>query len=189
MHAIIHVYTYKTGLLARMAHDLQLTVHTASLTVQGRHIRGFCAADSLDVDGVVTAKGLDTKTLSSKDTQQICETIRSEILQSDKHPRVEFDAEISGSAGGTLQVRGKLTIRGQTRAVQAELTPSGDRLQSAFELTPTDFGIAPYKALAGAIKLQDRVRVTIDVLLEGQNTDSILGGSEAVQLSAAVDKL
>jgi hypothetical protein len=30
-------------------------------------------------------------------------------------------------------------------------------------LRPSEFGIAPYKALAGAIRLQDRVRVELDL--------------------------
>lgn len=187
MHAIIHVFTFKTGLLARMAHDLRLTLGQCELTVQGRHIRGFCAADSLEVDGVINASGLDQKTLSANDKQQIKETIRSEILQSDRFPRLDFTAEISGTPGAALQVRGTLGIRGQTRAVATELTRSGDQLRAVLELTPSTFGIAPYKALAGAIKLQDRVRIEVTVLLEGQNPDSLLDAAQAVTVTAAQD--
>ena len=187
MHAIIHVFTYKAGLLARLAHDLQLTVESHQLTLQGRQLRGHCAADSLRIDGVPGSKGLDTHTLSANDKQQISETIRNEILQTDRHPRIEFEGEIAGAGAGNdkLQVRGTLRLRGQARSIAVDVTRNADRLHCAFELTPSQFGIAPYKALAGAIKLQDRVGVTIDVLLEGQNPVDILGGSSPVQLNAA----
>jgi hypothetical protein len=183
MHAIIHVFTYKAGLLARLAHDLRLTVEQHQLTLQGRQLRGHCTADSLRIDGVPGSKGLDTQTLSTSDKQQISETIRNEILQADRHPRIEFEGEITGS--GKLQVRGTLRLRGQSRSIAVDVTRSADRLHCSFELTPTQFGIAPYKALAGAIKLQDRVGITIDVLLEGQNPDTLLAGTAPVQLDAA----
>ncbi|MEY4582446.1 MAG: hypothetical protein RL701_7149 [Pseudomonadota bacterium] len=187
MHAIIHVFTYKTGLLARMAHDLRLTIERHELTVQGRNVRGFCAADSLRVDGVPGNSGLDTNTLSAKDKTEIHDTIRSEILQSDLHPKIEFAGEVSGT-GSKLQVKGTLKLRGQARPVAADLTRNGDHLSATLEITPSQFGIAPYKALAGAIKLQDRVRIIVDVLLEGQNPDTVLGGADAVQLTAAASK-
>jgi len=186
MHAIIHVFTYKAGLLARMAHDLRLTATRHELTLQGRHVRGFCAADSLSIDGVVNSRGLDTQALSESDKRQITDTIRTEILQTDRHPRIEFEGEVSGSpAAGPLRVSGTLRVRGQARPISAELVRKGDRLQASFELTPTQFGIPPYKALAGAIKLQDRLVITVDVLLGGQNPDGILASSDPLQLIAA----
>jgi len=37
----------------------------------------------------------------------------------------------------------------------------GDALRCEIELKPSDFGIAPYRALGGALKVQDRVRVVL----------------------------
>jgi hypothetical protein len=42
----------------------------------------------------------------------------------------------------------------------------GNRVRASVNLRLSDFGITPYKALAGAIRLQDRVRVDIDLEAE-----------------------
>lgn len=183
MHANIHVYTYKAGLLARVAHDLRLAVQRHELSVHAGKVRGHCDADSLRVEGVMTGHGLDPDALSEGDKRQILETVQREILQSERYPRVELEADVSvDGARGAIQVRGSLRLRGQARPLQVELSKRGDKLAGAFELTPSEFGIAPYKALAGAIKLQDRVRVEVEIPLEGQDPAALLARSEPLQL-------
>jgi len=187
MEATINVYTYRAGLLARMAHNLRFTVWQHEITVQGRRVRGHCAADSFRVDGVVTRRGLDTRALSYNDRQMITTAIREEVLKTDKYPRIEFDGEVSGDARGKLELRGTLQLHGQSRPVASELVVHGDHLRATFELAPTDFGITPFKALAGAITVRDRVRVTLDVALEGQTPDGVFGSPNAVRLDVAED--
>ncbi|HTU61142.1 MAG TPA: hypothetical protein VMF89_21960, partial [Polyangiales bacterium] len=65
---------------------------------------------------------------------------------------------------------------------ETELIRSGDNMQSVFELKPSEFGIAPYKALGGAIKLEDRVRISVTVALAGQSPEGLLERSEPLQL-------
>jgi YceI-like domain len=187
MEATINVYTYRAGLLARLAHDLRFTFWRHEVTVQGRRVRGSCATDSFRVDGTMTARGLDRRGLSFNDRHMITTAVRDEVLQIDKYPRVEFDGEVAGDAPGRLRVQGTLQIRGQSRTVESALTVQGDRLRTAFELTLTEFGIAPFKALAGAITLRDRVRITVDVLLDGEKLTHILDSSNAVLLAVADD--
>ena len=189
MHATIHVFTYKAGLLARVAHDLRLSVQRHELVLERRHLRGYCAADSLAIDGVMSGGHLDPNVLSDKDQRQILETIRKEILLSDQYPRVEIDAEIEPSSASSptrFTLRGTLRLRGQQRPIAIEVVRNGDTLQTAFELTPSEFGIAPYKALAGAIKLQDRVRVSVDLALDDkgkdQSPENLIESAQPVQL-------
>jgi polyisoprenoid-binding protein YceI len=182
MHAEIHVYTFKAGLLARLAHDLRLRVQRHELHVEAGKVRGHCDASSLTVEGVMTERGLDSTGLSERDKRQISETVRSEILRSDTHPRIELEADVSADAtSSTLEVRGQLSVRGRARPVQLQLQQRGDQLQGAFELTPSEFGIAPYKALAGAIKLQDRVRVHVEIALQGQSLQVLLAQAQTLQ--------
>jgi hypothetical protein len=62
MNATIHVFTFKAGLLARVAHDLRLTLLKHEINVHARQVRAFALADSLVLDGVMTSHGLDTQT-------------------------------------------------------------------------------------------------------------------------------
>lgn len=181
MHAEIHVYTFKAGLLARMAHDLRLRVQRYELHVQAGRLRGHCDASSLLVEGVMTARGLDSAVLSERDKRQI-ESLSREILQSDRHPHVEVVAEVTAhAASNSFEVRGQLELRGETRPLQLELQPRGGRLEGAFELTPSEFGITPYKALGGAIKLQDRVRVHVAIDMQGQAPQVLLADAHFLQ--------
>jgi hypothetical protein len=182
MSATIHVFTFKAGLLARVAHDLRLTAHKYELTLEAQRIRAYCAADSLTVDGVMGAHGLDPSAPSEKDKRQILETVQDEILDSRRYPRIEFEGQAHKRSAQRLDVSGNLRLKNQIRPIVAELVHGRDQLQATFELKPSEFGIAPYKALAGAIRLEDRVRVSIVVALNGQDPLELLGRSELLQL-------
>lgn len=183
MHANIHVFTFKAGLLARVAHDLRLHVQRHALSLQAGKLRGHCDAASLEVEGAMTAHGLDRDTLRDSDKRQILETVRTEILQSERHPRIEVEADVSSDAAGTkIAIQGSLRLRDQARPFRLELERRGDRLEGAFELIPSEFGIPPYKALAGAIKLQDRVRVQVELPLEGHDPGQLLAQTETLPL-------
>jgi polyisoprenoid-binding protein YceI len=145
-------------------------------------LKASCAADSLVIDGVMNADRLDDSVLSDKDQRQILETIRKEILHSEQHPRVELEAEIEQRSPTSFSLRGTLRLRGRERPVAMEAVRNGDLIQTSFELTPSEFGIPPYKALAGAIKLQDRVRVSIDVTLEGETPEVLIEKARSRQL-------
>jgi hypothetical protein len=185
MEATILVFVYRAGLLARLAHDLQLTMVRHELTVQGRHVRGTCEAKSLDVDGVMTESGLDRRILSYNDCQMIRDAIRSQVLQTEIYPRIEFEGEVTGHVRGKLQVCGTLQVCGRSRNIQAELTIDGDHVYTDFDLTPSEFGIPPFKALAGAIKTQDYVRVTLRLRLKGVDPASVLESTDLERITAA----
>jgi hypothetical protein len=182
MFATIHVFTFKAGLLARLAHDLRLTLQRYEAKLVARQLHALAFADSLVVDGTMTDRGLDPQGLSAKDQRQVLETVQSEILESQRYPRIELDGAITTLAANVWKLRGELRLKGRTKPFETELIRSGDTLQATFELKPSEYGIAPYKALAGAIKLDDRVRVSISVTLDGQEPEDLLTRSEPLQL-------
>lgn len=159
MTAAIHVYTFKDGLLARLAHDLQLTLERFEIHREGAAVTGRFWPASLRVDGVMRKDGaLDTATLSAADRTKIAGNMADEILHLDRHPEARF----AGATHGTM-IEGELTLVGVSRPVRAEVQASGGRLRAEFTLVPSRWGIPPYKALAGAIRLQDRVLVRVDL--------------------------
>jgi polyisoprenoid-binding protein YceI len=137
------------------------------------------------VEGAMTPHGLEPNALSEHDKQQILETVRVELLESDRYPRISFEGRASANAG-TVHVDGSLTLRGRTLAIESDLRGGASNLwQASFELTPSRFGIAPYKALAGAIKLQDRVTIVVTVQLPGDTPVSILENHNSWKLAPA----
>ena len=55
----VHVFTFKAGLLSRVAHDLRLRVERFGITREGDSIRARFEANSLRVDGVMEGGRLD----------------------------------------------------------------------------------------------------------------------------------
>jgi hypothetical protein len=180
MRATVQLFTFKAGLLARAAHDLRLSVSQFEIAVHARKVRAWFDASSLRVDGVMTKHGLETQRLSASDQRQILATVRSEVLRSDQFPRVTFGAELeTGGADVPRQLDGLLNLRGSEQRCSIALTQTGTQLQASLELTPSRFGIQPYKALAGAIRLQDRVLVRVELQL-GDATPATLAMTDTL---------
>ena len=158
--ATIHVFTFKDGLLARLAHDLRLSLQRFEVRREGASLRGTFFPDSLVVDGVVGKGGrLDPEGLGAGDRDKIRRNMEGEILHTAAHPDITFTGALEP---GDI-VAGQLTMVGKTCPVRAPVRVAGGRIRAEFTLVPSQWGIAPYKALAGAIKLQDRVVVAIDL--------------------------
>jgi hypothetical protein len=164
MDAIIHAYTFKEGLLSKLAHDLRFTLTRFTISVRGAEIQGRFTLGSLRVDGVVRSGKLERNELSQNDREKIQDTMR-DVLHVQDHAEAKLSARLLNAAPPFL-IEGQLTLRGETRPVQLRLELDADRLLGAITLTPSQWGIRPYRALGGTLKLQDRVRITIDASAE-----------------------
>ena len=64
---------------------------------------------------------------------------------------------------GRIGVRGELTLVGATRQIAFDLlVGADDSLSARAVVKQTDWGIKPYSALFGALKVADEVEVTLD---------------------------
>lgn len=154
----LHVYTFKEGLLSRVAHNLRLRATRFEVQVEGERVRASVWPESLKVEGTMEGEQLRTDQLRPKDTEEILKTIREKILKVRAYPTVSFEGTLSGAV-----LSGELTLLGQKRAARGQVQHSAAGSQGTFQLTPSLWGIAPYKALMGAIKLQDRVEVRFEL--------------------------
>jgi hypothetical protein len=154
------LFTFKEGLLARAAHDLRLHVERFTITREGDEITARLEPASILVDGVMDDEQLRPNVLDERDRSKIVQTIRDDILRTRLHPSIEFRGRLDPTI---LRCVGELTLCGARRPVTIAATHERGRVRANVSLRPSDFGIAPYKALAGAIRLQDRVRVELDL--------------------------
>ena len=160
MRAAAFVFTFKEGLFARLAHDLRLTVQSFEITVQSGAVRAWFDASSLSVDGVAHGERVDPDGLSPEDKRKILDTIARDVLQSATHPRIELDGKLVQTGQQTI-MDGKLRLHGVERPVRIPVDASAQQLSAEFAFSPASFGIRPYKALGGVIRLQDRVVVRV----------------------------
>ncbi|PRQ07874.1 YceI family protein [Enhygromyxa salina] len=165
----IRVFTWKEGLLSRVAHDLRLRVERFTIAGPGDNAGGDLTvevdAGSIVVDGVMNGSRCDPDQLGARDRAKIAETIRAEILKTRAYPKVVFRGSVSAGTGVGARVRvdGTLELVGVRRSLSLVAVREGERLRGSVTLVPSEFGIRPYKALAGAIRLRDRVRVDFDL--------------------------
>jgi polyisoprenoid-binding protein YceI len=99
--------------------------------------------------------------LSAGDRVEIERVIRSRILATDKYPRARLEARVK-RVGSSAELDGELELVGQRRRVtfQAERAAQAPHeWQARVDLVPSRWGIRPYTALLGAIRLADRIQV------------------------------
>lgn len=168
-NARLIVNTRRSGAAAKAGHDLTIEVTVWNATVE----LGESANDTsvaLHADGsslrVLEGKG-GMQSLEDDDKQNIQQTIDSEVLKSTaidfRSSAVDVDPD-----GSRLHVRGDLEFAGRTNPVEFELTQADDgHITGRATIKQSDWGIKPYSALFGALKVADEVDVTVDGKLSG----------------------
>jgi hypothetical protein len=159
------VRTGRTGTVAKAGHDLLLHVTNwrATLAV------GDEPAVTLDADAtslkVREGRG-GMMPLDAGDHANIEKTIDDEVLQ--RHGIVFRSTRVEETADG-LSVTGDLTLRGTTRPIAFDLQLREGRVQGSAAVKQTEWGMKPYTALFGALKVADEVRVELDAALGAQS--------------------
>lgn len=160
----LSIRTSRTGAVAKAGHDLliHVTAWEATLVVGEDAAQNSIVLDA-DPTSLQVREGTGgMKALDDDDKAGIRETINDEIL---KGQAVEFrSTSVQPAAdGGGLGVQGELTLVGTTRPVALDVTVDDGRLQGSVVVKQTDWGIKPYSALFGALKVADEIELAIDV--------------------------
>lgn len=157
----IEVLTFKDGILSKVAHDLLLELGRFEIRTDGTRVEGKLALTSLSVVGVMHRGVLDPHGLSDGDRHDIEGNIQGKILHTKDHPEATFVGHAQRGES-KHSVKGALTLAGKTQEIAFEVREADGHWRGEVELVPTRWGIQPFKALLGAIKLQDRVVVRFD---------------------------
>ncbi len=158
------VFTFKEGLLSPIAHDLRLAVGDFSIEVDAANSSVSASFDtgSLRVD-VPMKDGIENPTaLSSADKAKIAGQIRDDVLHSSKFPTATFrSSSVTARADGGYDLSGDLTLHGVTRPLAAQTRVVAGRQQVELTLHQPDFGITPYRAMLGTLKIQANVTIRV----------------------------
>lgn len=157
-----HVYTFKEGLLSAVAHDLKIKVTRFSLKIEKGAVEARWDAGSLVVDSVMR-DGHEATGLGQRDFDKIAHTIADDILEARRHPEIRFQARDVSVAGERAAIRGQLTLVGRTRPLTVEARLAGGRWVAEVVLHQPDFGIKPYSAMFGTLKIKPDVKVRVSV--------------------------
>jgi polyisoprenoid-binding protein YceI len=157
--ATLTVRTGKGGAAAVAGHNLliKVTAWSATLTLDGAPALEL-TADSRSFKILEGTGGIQT--LGEDDKSNIEQTINDEVL---KGGEIEFRSTNVEPANGRLTVNGELNLLGETRPLTFELVVADDgHLSGEATFKQTDWGIKPYSALFGTLKVADELKVALD---------------------------
>ncbi|SFP54498.1 YceI family protein [Actinomadura madurae] len=160
------VRTGRSGLGRRAGHDLTIEATRWSASVEAREPLDAPSPEvsievTVEVDGLEVREGTGgVKPLSDQDRAEIKKNLRK-VLDVRRHPRIRF---VSTGAGGDA-VEGDLTIMGRTKPVRVRAVREGDRVRGGATVTQSRWGITPYSAFFGALRLADDVEIEFDLRL------------------------
>lgn len=172
------VRTGSAGIFSAFGHDHELSARTfeARFDVDEKDVFRSKVAFSIDATSfhVVDQESLD-------DAKEIEANMNTGVLESASFPRIEFastslalrqgepaERALAAFAGKEVEVTltGELTLHGvkKTMRVPGRLSLERDllRVRGEFALKQTDYGIKPYSAVGGAVKVEDKLRIVYD---------------------------
>jgi len=158
------VFTFKEGLLSTIAHDLRLVIERFSIEVDEANGSVLASFDtgSLRVDAPMKDGAENPHALAAADKEKIAGQIREQVLHSAKFPTAIFRSSVvSARPDGGYDLSGELTLHGATRPLSAQTRVVAGRQQLELTLHQPDFGITPYRAMLGALKIRADVTVRI----------------------------
>lgn len=162
--ATCHVFTYKEGLLSKLAHDLKIEVTSFTIDASADAIEASFDPRSLRVACCMKDGREAPGTLSDRNKRTIEDSIAKDVLNAKRHPKITFTStRIDPRDDGGFDIQGDLALHGARRPVSLRVTREGGALQTRVRLHQPDFGIKPYQAMMGTLKIKPAVEVTLSL--------------------------
>ncbi|MDI1448804.1 hypothetical protein [Polyangium sp. 6x1] len=163
----ILVHTRASGMLARLAHDLELSAATftgrATLEGEGFSAELVVPVAALQVVGTLHGERVDTSALSISDRSDIERKIRDEVFPGTKEVRVHAKGTSRDRAEVTVEVSsGRLSLPVPLRVAEEA---GRTRVSGRITLSMKRLGLRDVKGPLGAFRVRDDVEVLFDVTL------------------------
>ena len=164
------IRTYRAGLGSRAGHDLTIEVTAWHGTAAvGANAAASAVALRIDADSFEIREGRGgIKPLTDTDRADIRKSIRG-LLDTARYPSITFESSGLRGVQRDLSVEGELTIRAATRPVRVrgsiDESSGKPQLRATAQVLQSEWGIKPYSAFLGALKLRDTVDIDVDATL------------------------
>ena len=155
------VFTFKEGLLSPLAHDLKLRVTRFSLEVAETSDSVAAEFDPRSLVVLTAMKdGADSPSaLPGFARGEIEKNIVNDVLEAKHHSAIRFETtKVTDTA-----VEGRLTLHGVTKSVTGTRRDEAKRWVAEFRLDQRDFGIKPYSAFLGTLRIRPEVMVRVSL--------------------------
>ncbi|MET0385111.1 MAG: YceI family protein [Polyangiales bacterium] len=159
------VYSYKEGLLSKIAHDLKHRATRFALAIdeQAGAIHAEIDARSLRVECVMKDAQESTDTISDDDRKKIEGQIVEDVLHANQHPLITFQSTAVSPEADGFKIDGVLELNGHRKPVTTHARRSNGHYAAELTLHQPDFGIKPFSAMMGALKIKPDVIIRMVV--------------------------
>jgi hypothetical protein len=154
-----------TGLLRAVGHDPTLVARPEPTSIDlddGKVVLRF-PVENIEPQGDI----------GESDRHKMLHNMRSDVLHARQFPAIELRARYEGTPEGG-ELRGDLVVRGQPHPIQMTVgtTKQWDVIVATgtWEGKLTDLGVKPFKALLGALRLEDWIRLRVEARLKTPST-------------------
>jgi len=155
-NAVLTVRTYRSGAAAKAGHDLVIEVTSWEATLDP------AAGVTLTADAgslrVIEGTG-GIQELDADDKAGIEKTIDDEVLVGCSIEFRSSEVDLAADGGGT--VRGELALAGERHPIGFDLVVRDGRLTGSAIVRQSDWGMKPYSALFGTLKVADEVEIAM----------------------------
>jgi polyisoprenoid-binding protein YceI len=182
----IEVFTYREGALSALGHDLRLRATGFDIEILGDSVKARVDTSSLRVVTAMRGGAPVQGALSDRDKADIERNCAREVLEAHQHPEATFvsfelkqteERALPATGGGRRpehtiaaqwMVRGKLTIHGVSHEGTFEVRREGAKAVARIDVDLRSFGMKPYSAMLGALRVKPVVLVVVEVPVPAQ---------------------
>src|SRR4051794_35245064 len=166
----IVVRTTRDGVAAKVGHDLEIEfgAWSGELNLPDGDPGAARVSARVQVGSLRVVSGVGgVAALTDSDRKEITRNALK-VLDVDRHPEIEFAADKVRPGGDGGELTGTLQIVGKSAPLILQVTATGPQVWRATgTLRQSAFGIKPYKAFLGALRLADEVGIEVEIRLPG----------------------
>ncbi len=113
-----------------------------------------------DVGSMTVREGVGgVKPLSEGDKADIKKNITQKIVT---QPEISFTSTAVESNGDAATVTGDMTIMGRSNPTTVKLAQEGNKVKGSLSIVQSKWGIKPFQAMMGALKVRDQVDIELE---------------------------
>lgn len=157
------VFVEREGVLRRVGHDVKLTVKSFTIDVDNGTVEASFDAPSIEVTAAMVGTREDPTAFSDRDKATILEHIRRDVLDVGRHPTITFVAHALTRDESSLHGEGTLALCGVERTLVVRAQKRGDVWIAEQAIHQPDFGIKPFSAMLGALKVKPTITVRLTI--------------------------
>ncbi len=154
----IFIYTEREGMLSAVGHDLKLAVGRFDVDELDDGFAVSVEADSITVAGCLV-DGQDAE-VSSMDRKVIEKNLNKDVLRTKQFKHIDFEGTLEPDDGGGI-IRGRLRLVGKEGDLEVRMVRDGSQFRGEAVIDQRDYGIKPFTAFLGALRIKPLVRVEV----------------------------